>query len=95
MASRASCDLNPFDAAQQFKPLRKIVQILAFGGIDDANAFQRNIERSARFFDLRAITQKNRRAQSQRIELAGRLQARAVPCLPEKQSAWDAAEVFR
>src|SRR5947208_15062225 len=53
--------------------MREIIQIAALRRIDDADSFHRNIERFGNFFDLRAVTQQNRHAETKGIELAGSL----------------------
>ena len=59
--------------AQPLEPAREIVQILAFGGVDDADALERDVEGFGGFGDPRPVAEEDRRAQPQRIELARRL----------------------
>ena len=53
---------------------RKIIRVLAGGGIDDADAFERNVHAFREVFDSRGVAQHDGRAQPQRQELPRRLQ---------------------
>jgi hypothetical protein len=74
--------------------MRKVFQLLAFGGIDDADAFERNVQFLRRFLNLRAITQKNRRAEPERIELPRRLQDARLSPFRENDPFRVALELF-
>ena len=86
--------LHPFDAAQHFKTFRKCVEVFAFGGIDDANAFERNVQFLGGFFDFRAIAKQNRRAESQRIKLPRRLQDARFSAFRENDAFRMALQLF-
>lgn len=65
---------HAFVTAHHFVAFDKIIEILAFGGIDDANTFERNIDSLRGFFHFRAVAQQNRRAEAKGIKLPRRLQ---------------------
>ena len=60
--------------AQQLEPAGEIVQILALGRVDDADAFEGDVQRIGGFIDPGPVAEKNRHAEPERIELAGRLE---------------------
>ena len=62
--------LDALETAQQLVAFDESRQIFAFGGIDDADAFQRDIQFRGGLFDLGAVAQQDGRAQAQGIELA-------------------------
>src|SRR5690242_3123088 len=66
--------LHSTSAPKNFKSMGKIWQFLALLGINDANAFERDVQCLSDFLDLCSITEKDRHAQSKRIELTGSLQ---------------------
>ena len=57
--------LDALVAAQQFETARKVVQLLAFLGIDHTDALERDIQSFGGLFDLRAVTQQDRDAEAQ------------------------------
>ncbi len=61
-------------AAQRIKPLHEIFQVLARGGIDDADAFERNVQVRRDFLDFRVVAEHDGRAEPQRVKLPRRLQ---------------------
>src|SRR5947207_15669901 len=66
--------LHTLVAPQDFEASHEIVQLLAFDGVDDADAFQRDIQCRGHVLDLSAVAYQNRRAQPQRIVLPRRLE---------------------
>src|SRR4051812_10119712 len=66
--------LHSTSAPKNFEAMDKVWQLFAFLGIDDANAFERDVQSLGDFFDFRSIAKKYRHAQSQGIELTGSLQ---------------------
>ncbi len=65
---------HPFGTAQHFKPMREILQVLAFRRVDDADATQRNIQGLRNFFNLSAVAKKDGCAKAQRVELPSGLE---------------------
>ena len=63
-----------FFAAQRMKPFREIFQILARGGIDDADAFERNVQIVRDRFYFGVVAEHDGRAEPQRVKLPRRLQ---------------------
>ena len=66
--------LQAFTTTQGGEAAREIIKIITFSGIDDANPLHRNIQVFGELFDFGAVTQKNRRAEAQRIKLARSLE---------------------
>ena len=62
--------LEPLVAAQHFKAVGEVLQVLALGRIDDADAFEGNAQGLGDLFDFSPIPQKDGSAQPQRIKLA-------------------------
>src|SRR5439155_7267398 len=73
---RRSCFffLDPFVTPKQFEPMAEVVQVFAFGWIDDAHSLQRDVEPLCSCFYGRSVAEQDRCAQSERIELARSLQ---------------------
>ena len=67
-------DLDPLATAEHGVALREGIKIFALGGVDDTNAFERDIELGGRKLHLGAIAQQDGRTQAQRIILSRRLQ---------------------
>ena len=63
-----------FFAAQRMKAPDEIFRILALGGIDDADAFERNFQRGGNFLHLGLVAEHDGRAKPQRIKLPRGLQ---------------------
>ena len=89
------CARIPFSRRNGMKALGEIVQVLALGGIDDADAFQRNVQVRRRPPSLWPVAEQNGRAQPQRIKLPRGLQDARLRRLRETPPAWDAAAIFR
>ena len=87
--------LHALGPAQGGEAARKAFEVLAFGGVDDADAFERDVQALGGFLDFGAVANKDGNAEPQRMKLTGRLQAHEVPCPRGKQSAWGAAVIFR
>ena len=66
--------LHALDAAEQFVTLDEGGQVFALGRIDDADAFQGDVQLRGRLLDLGAVAQQDGRAQPQGMVLAGGLQ---------------------
>ena len=66
--------LDALAAAQNAEAAREILQLLALGGVDDADAFEREVQVRGDLFDLRAVAQQDGHAQPQGMELPGRLE---------------------
>ena len=81
--------------AQQLEPAREVVQVLALGRVDDADAFERDVQGVGRFLDPGPVAEQNRAPRAAANGTGGRPGARAAPCLPGRQSASDAAAVSR
>ena len=64
----------PLDRRRNSKRLCEVLQFLALGGVDDADAIERNVQPLGRGFDFGTVAQQDRHAQPQRIELPRRLQ---------------------
>ena len=56
------------------KALREIFQIFARGGIDDADAFERNVQTVRDLLYFRVVAEHDGRAEPQRVKLPRRLQ---------------------
>ena len=67
-------DLDAFVAPQQFVAQREILQVFAFGRVDDAHPFERDVQPLGCDLNRGAIPEQHWRSQSQRIELPRRLQ---------------------
>jgi hypothetical protein len=65
--------LEALGAAQKLEAMDEAVKILAFGGVDDADALEGDVEAQGGFLDLGAVAEKDGHAETQRIELAGGL----------------------
>ena len=65
---------QPFFPAQRMEALGEILQVLAVGGIDDADAVERNIQFLRDGIHLERIAEQDGRAQLQRGKLPRRLQ---------------------
>ena len=83
MASRASKLFQAFGAAQDLEAAGEAVQVLAFDGVDDANALQRDVEILGGDGDAVAIAQEDGRAEAEGVELARRLEHPRVGALGE------------
>ncbi len=84
-----------FFAADAVKPAGKILQVLAGGGIDDADAVQRNFQCLGGLAHFGLVAEHDGRAQPQRIKLPRRLQNARFRRLRETPRAWDAAVIFQ
>src|SRR5882724_6038626 len=72
----------------------KIVEVAAFRGVDDANAFEIDVQFGGDLFHFRAVAKKNRRAEAKRIKLSRRLQHARLGAFGENHSLGMALEFF-
>src|SRR5581483_3957052 len=61
-------------AAQGGEAAGEVVEVLALRGIDDADAFERNVQLLRELFDPGAVAEQDRRAEPERKKLPRRLQ---------------------
>src|ERR1043165_5874192 len=61
-------------ATQQLETVSEVIQVRAVRRIDDADAFEIDVQRLRDFFNFGAVTKKNRRAEAKGIKLARCLQ---------------------
>ena len=73
----------------------EIIQILALGGIDDADAVERHIQALGDLLHFLLLTQHDGRAEPQRVELSRGLQDARLRAFGKYHPLWDAAVIFR
>ena len=86
--------LNALDAAQKLKALGEHIQIFALGRVDDADAFQGDVQLGGRILDEGAVAEQDGRAQPQGMVLAGGLQDARFGALREHHALGVALQFF-
>src|SRR5262249_31702404 len=86
--------LQSFGPTQRSEPPRKVVQVLAFEGIDDAQSFERDVEVLGKFFDLVPVAEQDGCSESQRIELTCCLQHTRLSAFWKNNSFRMALQLF-
>ncbi len=84
-----------FFTAQRMKPFGEIFQLFARSGIDDADAFQRDVQITGDLFDLGRIAELPWVRRAEVPETAAPPARCAAPRLRGKPRAWDDAVIFR